>query len=235
MCLPLPSPGLAQMQGLRMQGPGQQQFLGPRMPSPMMAGGRMPPMLRPPLEGATTSLSELQRFTNMQMMPSNAAMASGQQMTGTPLLRTWLPPGAGQPPPGQLMHRQQPSSVVQSPVSGAVITRPPMVSGAHAQSSATQALIDLKNLQSQPVQMALSHDNGVMVHSAPMNIVKTEVDLRDSACKLLWGVLCHLLFSQILDGALCRAFKVQREFVSPLQVTHLHSVGSFTSPGIYTR
>ena len=40
------------------------------------------------------------------------------------------------------------------------------------------------------------------------------------------------LFSQILDGALCRAFKVQREFVSPLQVTHL---GFFTSPGIDTR
>ena len=28
-------------------------------------------------------------------------------------------------------------------------------------------------------------------------------------------------FSQILDRALCRAFKVQHEFVSPLQVTHL--------------
>ena len=204
------------MQGLRMQGPGPQQFLGPRMPSPMMAGGRMPPMLRPPVEGATTSLSELQRFTNMQMMPSNAAMASGQtgqQMTGTPLLRTWLPPGAGQPPPGQLMHRQQPSNVVQSPVSGAVITRPPMVSGAHAQSSATQALIDLKNLQSQPVQMALSHDNGVRVHSAPMNIVKTEVDLRDSAGMCLWGVLYHLGMSLLGSG--CRAVSKLSQFRSP--------------------
>ena len=38
--------------------------------------------------------------------------------------------------------------------------------------------------------------------------------------------------SQILDGALCKAFKVLREFVSPLQVTHF--VGSFTSPGIDT-
>ena len=46
-----------------------------------------------------------------------------------------------------------------------------------------------------------------------------------------------LLFSyQILDGALCKAFKVQRELVSPLQVTHLPPcVGSFASPGIDTR
>ena len=36
--------------------------------------------------------------------------------------------------------------------------------------------------------------------------------------------------SQILDGALCRAFKVQREFVSPLQVTHLPHVWDLLLP-----
>ena len=39
---------------------------------------------------------------------------------------------------------------------------------------------------------------------------------------LKWMLLSFFLsFSQVLDGALCRAFKVQREFVSALQVTHL--------------
>ena len=37
-------------------------------------------------------------------------------------------------------------------------------------------------------------------------------------------------FSQILDGALCTAFKVQREFVSPLQVTHLPPVWDLLLP-----
>ena len=40
----------------------------------------------------------------------------------------------------------------------------------------------------------------------------------------------HRSFSQILDGALCRAFKVQREFVSSLQVTHLHPVWDLLLP-----
>ena len=47
--------------------------------------------------------------------------------------------------------------------------------------------------------------------------------------------LFFLSFSQILDGALCRAFKVQREFVSSLKVTHLTHVGLFTYPGIDSR
>ena len=37
-------------------------------------------------------------------------------------------------------------------------------------------------------------------------------------------------FSQILDGALCRAFKIQREFVSSLQVTHLPPVWGILLP-----
>ena len=37
-------------------------------------------------------------------------------------------------------------------------------------------------------------------------------------------------FSQILDGALCRSFKFQREFVSPLQVTHLPPVWDLLLP-----
>ena len=45
-----------------------------------------------------------------------------------------------------------------------------------------------------------------------------------------------LFFSQILDGALCRAFKVQREFFeSTTGYTFTPCVGSFTSPGIDTR
>ena len=44
----------------------------------------------------------------------------------------------------------------------------------------------------------------------------------------------HLFFSQILDGALCRAFKVQREFVSPLQITHLPPVWDLLLPLAYT-
>ena len=39
-----------------------------------------------------------------------------------------------------------------------------------------------------------------------------------------------LLFSQVLDGALCRAFKVQMEFVTPLQVTHLPPVWDLLLP-----
>ena len=37
-------------------------------------------------------------------------------------------------------------------------------------------------------------------------------------------------FFLILDGALCRAFKVQQEFVSPLQVTHLPRVWDVLLP-----
>jgi len=44
-----------------------------------------------------------------------------------------------------------------------------------------------------------------------------------------------LSFSQILGGALCRAFKVQREFVSPLQVTHLPPVWDLLLPLAYAR
>ena len=43
-------------------------------------------------------------------------------------------------------------------------------------------------------------------------------------------------FSQILDGALCRAFKVQREFVSLLGTTgytFTPCVGYLSSPGIH--
>ena len=36
--------------------------------------------------------------------------------------------------------------------------------------------------------------------------------------------ITFFIFAQILDGALCRAFKIQREFVSPLQITHLAPV-----------
>ena len=39
-----------------------------------------------------------------------------------------------------------------------------------------------------------------------------------------------LPFSQILDRALCRAFKVQRELVSSLQVTHLPTVWDLLLP-----
>ena len=39
-----------------------------------------------------------------------------------------------------------------------------------------------------------------------------------------------LSFSQILDGALCMAFKDQLEFVSPLQVTHLPPVWGLSLP-----
>ena len=46
-------------------------------------------------------------------------------------------------------------------------------------------------------------------------------------CRARWRsgygvrVIVSLSFSQTMDGALCRAFKDQREFVSPLQGTHL--------------
>ena len=43
-------------------------------------------------------------------------------------------------------------------------------------------------------------------------------------------LLSSFLFSQILDGALCRAFQVQQELVSPLQVIHLPHVWTFYFP-----
>lgn len=167
-----------------MQSPGPQQFHGPRMPSPMMPSGHML-MQRLPSEVTTSSLSELQQLANMQMMTQDGAMVGGgqspmssQQMTGTPLPGTWLPPGGVQSAPGQMMHRQQSPGTGQSTAGNPVISRPQLVSGAHAMSSATQALIDLKNLQSHsmPAQMALLHDDGVRGQSISIDSIKVEVD-----------------------------------------------------------
>ena len=50
------------------------------------------------------------------------------------------------------------------------------------------------------------------------------------AAHVLSFFLLSLSLSQILDGAVCRAFKVQREFVGPLQVTHLPPVWNILLP-----
>ena len=101
-------------------------------------------------------------------------------MIATSLPGTWLTPGGMQLSPGQLMHRRQsPGPLAGPPPAGGQIgPRPPLVGPAHAMSSATQALIDLKNLQSHslPPQMALSHDEAVRCQSMPVAFVKTEVD-----------------------------------------------------------
>ena len=48
--------------------------------------------------------------------------------------------------------------------------------------------------------------------------------------RTLWYVHRCPFFSQIFDGALCRAFKVQRKCVSPLQITHLPPVWDLLLP-----
>ena len=99
-------------------------------------------------------------------------------MIATSLPGMWLSTGGVQLSPGQLLHRQQSPGPLAGPPPAQIGPRPPLVGGTHAMSSATQALIDLKNLQSHslPPQMAMSYDKVVRCQSMPVGFVKTEVD-----------------------------------------------------------
>ena len=64
----------------------------------------------------------------------------------------------------------------------------------------------------------------------PSHVLSYQISFCTLAC-----FLCLFTSSRLSDTGWghCRAFKIQRELVSPLQITHF--VGSFTSHGIDTR
>ena len=86
------------------------------------------------------------------------------------------------------------------------------------------------NAVSCPLLPTLEEFNGLLMLLFLIFFYISYLQYHSTVGAIVSALCTSLSFSQIIDGALCRALIVQREFVSPRQVTHLPLVWDVLLP-----